>query len=153
MSEVKTWKHKGETLWSGGGFGLSRHTTHTHSHAHLQRPPVHRVVVAQLLTTLILSFVLLPLGKDVALSALLGGLACSVPNAYLLWKAFHYSGARAARQIAKSFYQGEAGKFVLTATAFVLIFTLVKPIEPLALFGAFVLVQVVHWFTPMLIGR
>ena len=151
MSEVKMWKHKGETLWSGESNWLS--TGRTSQHSYLQKPAMHRVVLTQLLVTSILSFVLLPLGRDMSLSALLGGLTCSIPNAYLLWKAFRYSGARSAQKIAKSFYQGEAGKFVLTATAFILIFTLVKPIEPLALFGAFFLVQMVNWFTPMLIGR
>ena len=77
-------------------------------------------------TTLCLSLLLLPMGIVHATSAFLGGLACAIPNAYLVWKAFRYRGASAAQKIARSFYQGEAGKFALTVLAFVLIFTLVK---------------------------
>ena len=128
-------------------------TSRIESRHYLQQPAVYRVVLAQMLATVLLSLVLLPLGRETSLSALFGGLACSVPHAYLLWKTFRYRGARAAQLIAKSFYQGEAGKFVLTALAFVLIFTLFKPVEPVALFGAFILAQVVNWFTPLLIGR
>ncbi|WP_434063448.1 ATP synthase subunit I [Pseudoalteromonas aurantia] len=53
--------------------------------------------------------------------------------------------------MARSFYQGEAGKFALTVLAFILIFTLLPSIEPLALFGAFTLIQAVNWLTPLLI--
>ena len=136
MSEVRAWKY-----------------SNTDRYPHLRRPAVYRVVLAQLLTTLCLSLFLFPLGFVHAFSAFLGGLACTVPNAYMVWKAFRYRGASAAQKIAKSFYQGEAGKFALTMLAFVLIFTLVKPVEPLSLFGAFMLVQLVNWFTPLLIGH
>lgn len=141
MSEVRAWKFSGNL------------NNNNSRYPHLRRPAVHRVVLAQLLTTLCLSLFLLPVGILHALSAFVGGLACAIPNAYLIWKAFQYRGASAAQNIARSFYQGEAGKFLLTMLAFVLIFTLVKPVEPLSLFGAFVLVQSVNWFTPMLIGH
>lgn len=141
MSEVKAWKYS------------SRIQSNDNRYPHLRQPAMYRVVLAQLLTTLCLSLLLLTVGLTYALSAVLGGLACAVPNAYLIWKAFQYRGARSAQKITKSFYQGEAGKFALTMLAFVLIFTLVESIEPVALFGAFVLIQSVNWFTPLLIGR
>ena len=120
---------------------------------HLRRPAVHRVLVAQLLMTLCLSLLLLSLSTTHALSALLGGLTCVVPSSYLVWKAFRYRGARSAQKIVQSFYQGEAGKFVLTCLAFVLIFTWVQSIEPVSLFTAFFLVQLMNWFTPLLIRQ
>ncbi|WP_252177786.1 ATP synthase subunit I [Endozoicomonas sp. 4G] len=119
----------------------------------MQRPRIYRVVLAQLLATASLALLLLLLGKSYAISALSGGLACSIPNAYLVWKAFRYRGASAAQNIARSFYQGEAGKFALTILAFILIFTLIPSIDPLALFGAFALIQAVNWLTPLLIKR
>ncbi|MGB1270821.1 MAG: F0F1 ATP synthase subunit I [Endozoicomonas sp.] len=119
----------------------------------LQRPPVHRVIVAQLIVTTVLSAALFPLGYTVALSAWLGGLCCLVPNAYFIWRAFRFSGAGAAKLITRSFYQGEAGKLVLTAVMFILTYTLVKSLEPVALLGAFILVQMVNWFTPLLVVR
>ncbi|WP_062260746.1 ATP synthase subunit I [Endozoicomonas arenosclerae] len=142
MSVVKAWKSKSEVMFKTGV---------GEKYPHLQQPRMHRVVVAQLLATVCLSLLLLPLGKFYAISALSGGLACSIPNAFLVWRAFRYRGASAAQKIARSFYQGEAGKFVLTVLAFILIFTLVPSIEPLALFGAFALIQAVNWLTPLLI--
>ena len=139
MSEIRAWKQGGNLQNN-----ISRYP-------HLRRPAVHRVVLVQLLTTLCLSLFLLPLSVTHAVSAFIGGLACAIPNAYLVWRAFRYRGASAAQKIVSSFYQGEAGKFALTMLSFVLIFTLVDPVEPVSLFGAFVLVQLVNWFTPLLI--
>ncbi|MFK0570227.1 F0F1 ATP synthase subunit I [Endozoicomonas sp.] len=119
----------------------------------LQQPPVHRVVVAQLAVSAVLALVLLPQGITFALSALLGGLCCSLPNAYFVWRAFRYRGARSAKLIVSSFYRGEAGKLVLTTAGFILVFTLVKPLEPLALFGSFIAVQAVSWFAPLLVAH
>ena len=122
-------------------------------YAHLRQPPVYRVVVVQLLVTLGVSLLLLPFGENEALSALLGGLACSIPNAFFVWKSFQHWGARAALKIARSFYYGEAGKFALTILAFVMIFRLIPSVKPLPLFGAFALIQVVNWFTPLIIKQ
>ncbi len=145
MSEIKTWKFQ-RLMHTDNKFRKSEY-------AYLARPPVHRVILTQLLVTALLFLILLPAGNEIAISALLGGLCCSIPNAYLVWKTFRHRGARAAKLIAISFYQGEAGKFILTIVAFVMVFTLVKPLEPLALFFAFILVQAVNWFTPLLVKR
>lgn len=145
MSEVKAWKDRAIT---SGSQRLDEQ-----ERPWLQRPPVHRVVVAQFIVNAVLSAALFPLGFTVALSAWLGGLCCLVPNAYFIWRAFRFSGAGVAKLITRSFYQGEAGKLALTAVMFMLTFTLVKPVEPVALFGAFILVQMVNWFTPLLVVR
>ena len=144
MSDVEAWE-EGENVAADVGVGSVM------QYAHLRRPAMYRVVLAQLLTTFCLSLILLPSGMVYVISAAVGGLACAVPNAFLLWKLFQYKGASAAQKITRSFYQGEAGKFALTMLAFVLIFTLIDPVEPVALFGAFIVVQLVNWFTPLLI--
>jgi len=77
-------------------------------------------------------------------SALLGGLTCAIPNGYFIWRAFKYSGARSVDQVVRSFYQGESWKFVLTAVSFAVIFSRVDPLNPWALFGAFIIVQFSH---------
>lgn len=122
-------------------------------YSHLQQPKVYRVVVAQLLATFCLALIALPFGTSEATSALMGGLACSIPNAFFVWRAFRYRGASAAKDIARSFYQGEAGKFVLTALAFTLIFTLIPTVKPLPLFSVFALIQAVNWLTPLIIRQ
>jgi|GEM_PF-757170 len=119
----------------------------------LQRPPVYRVVAAQLLVSVLLALILLPLGYNVSLSSILGSLCCALPNAYFTWRVFRFHGARQAKQIVSSFYRGAAGKLLLTAASFVMVFTLVKPVVPLALFGSFIAVQAVSWFAPLLIRK
>ncbi len=85
------------------------------------------------------------LHSDVAAkSALLGGLTCAIPNAYFVWRAFRYSGARSAVRIVQSFYQGETWKFLLTALCFIAIFQRVEPLNVLALFAGFITVQLGH---------
>ena len=142
MSEVRAWKYKSCNMFSDNSRA---------KYPHLRRPPMHRVIVAQFLVTMCLTLLMLLVGKSEAISVLSGGLASGIPNAFLVWRAFRYRGASAAQDIAKSFYQGEAGKFVLTILAFILIFTLIPSINPLALFGAFTLIQAVNWLTPLLI--
>ena len=120
---------------------------------HLRKPPIFRVIIVQAIITLLLSAGLLAVDTTVAVSALLGGLICLVPNAYLVYRAFSHSGARAAKTIVKEFYKGEAGKFILTCAGFAVVFAQVRPLNAVALFGAFILVQAVNWFTPLLVAK
>ncbi|APR65524.1 F0F1 ATP synthase subunit I [Thalassolituus oleivorans] len=115
-----------------------------HRLSSIPRPPVYRIVLLQLILT-VLSASLAWLYSDVAAySALLGGLTCALPNAYFVWRAFRYSGARSTVQVVQSFYQGESWKFVLTALSFAVIFQRVEPLNVLALFAGFITVQLGH---------
>ena len=135
---------------------LAKHNSacvNVHRYHWLQPAPVHRVIVAQLLVCVLLSLVLLPFGFNVILSSISGGLCCALPNAYFVWRAFRFRGARQARQVVSSFYLGAAGKLLLTVAGFVMVFTLVKPAAPLVLFGSFIAVQAVSWFAPLLLAQ
>ncbi|WP_430460783.1 ATP synthase subunit I [Thalassolituus sp. LLYu03] len=112
--------------------------------AGIPRPPAYRIVIFQVLLTFAVALLALLHSPLAAKSAFLGGLTCAVPNAYFIWKAFKYSGARSAAQIVQSFYQGEAWKFVLTSLCFVVIFQRVEPLNVLALFAGFITVQLGH---------
>ncbi|MFC3679384.1 ATP synthase subunit I [Bacterioplanoides pacificum] len=108
------------------------------------RRAVYRVMLVQLALTAAAALIAW-LHSDVAAgSALLGGLTCAVPNAYFLWRAFRYSGARSADKVVQSIYQGEAWKFLLTALCFAVIFVRVEPLNVPALFIAFMTVQLGH---------
>lgn len=85
-------------------------------------------------------------GPDAAVSALIGGLISAIPNAYFIYKTFLFSGARQTTQVLKSFYQGGTWKMVLTATGFAAAFKLIHPIDLMALFGAFIVVQSTNFF-------
>lgn len=120
------------------------------------RQPFHRlavfpVLLVQLAVLLLAAIALYATqGKVSGYSGLCGGLIAWLPNLYFAHKAFRFSGARAAQAIVRSFYAGEAGKLILTAVLFALTFAGVKPLEALAVFGVFLLTQLVNWFAPLL---
>jgi ATP synthase protein I len=120
------------------------------------RLPFHRlavfpVLLTQLAVLLLAAAVLYATrGAVSGYSGLCGGLIAWLPNLYFAHKAFRFSGARAAQAIVRSFYAGEAGKMILTAVLFALTFAGVKPLDALAVFGVFLLTQLVNWFAPLL---
>ncbi len=112
----------------------------------IKRPPVYRITLIQLgLSGLIASLFLLK-SQDAAISALVGGLICAIPNAYFIYKAFKYSGAQQVGYVLKSFYQGGTWKMVLTAIGFAAAYKLIHPLDFWALFSTFVIVQAVNFF-------
>ncbi|PTU76785.1 F0F1 ATP synthase subunit I [Pseudomonas indoloxydans] len=118
------------------------------------RLPVFPVLLAQLIVLLLAAGVMWQwLGGVAGYSALLGGLIAWLPNLYFAHKAFRFSGARAAREIVRSFYAGEAGKLILTFVLFALTFAGVKPLAAPALFGVYLLTLLVSWFAPLLITK
>ncbi|WP_089169736.1 F0F1 ATP synthase subunit I [Azotobacter chroococcum] len=107
----------------------------------LYRLPVFRVLVVQALTGLVTAFACgVFWGLVAGYSALLGGLIAWLANLYFAHKAFRYFGARSAKAVVQSLWSGEMGKLILTAALFALVFVGVQPLEPLALFGGYLLV-------------
>ena len=64
-----------------------------------------------------------------------------IPNVYFTYKAFQYFGARSIGVIVQSFWAGEMGKLILTAVLFAVLFLGVKPLNVLAVFVGYILVQ------------
>ncbi|CAE6955074.1 MAG: F0F1 ATP synthase subunit I [Pseudomonadaceae bacterium] len=125
--------------------------TRTPNRLPFHRWPVFPVLVVQLIVALLLAAVFWQWRGPIAgYSGLCGGLIAWLPNVYFAHKAFRFSGARAAQAIVRSFYAGEAGKLILTAALFTLTFAGVKPLDALAVFGVFLLTQLVNWFAPLL---
>lgn len=85
-------------------------------------------------------------------SALLGGLICLIPDIMFGRMAFRYRGARVARQIVSSFYKGEALKVVLTIFLFTLVFISFK-VVPLVFFLTYIIMQLSHWFLPLVLAN
>lgn len=111
------------------------------------------LLIYQLIGCVLLSATALVFGLIPAYSVLLGGLICLVPNAWFAYRTFQFQGARAAQEIVRSFYAGEAGKLALTAIMFAGVFIGVKPLNALALFTGFCLIQLVGWLVPLLYSR
>ena len=51
-----------------------------------------------------------------------------------------------------SFYQGEAGKLILCAILFTMVFKWIQPLDIAALFLTFAIMLVTNWLTPLLAG-
>ncbi len=110
---------------------------------------VKRLLKTQLLTSILISLLfLLFAGKNEGISAMLGGLIAIVPSILFAKELFRYQGARAAQQIVKNFYLGEALKIFSTAILFTLVFVLYK-IAPLAFFSTYIVVLMTYWFAPL----
>jgi ATP synthase protein I len=90
-------------------------------------------------------------GQTAAVSALLGGLAAVLPNAFLAARLIA-PGAASAQALLRAAWVGEAGKLVLTVVAFIAIFALVRPISAPAVFAGFIAVQLVV-FGALLFGN
>ncbi|HLF12429.1 MAG TPA: ATP synthase subunit I [Gammaproteobacteria bacterium] len=89
-------------------------------------------------------------GSVVAASALLGGFVAVVPNGFLAARLLAPR-ADSARALMRSAWLGEIGKILLTALLFGVIFGVVRPISPLAVFGGFIAAQSVI-FGALLLG-
>ncbi|MGL5741917.1 MAG: ATP synthase subunit I [Legionella sp.] len=117
----------------------------------LSKRGIVRLWLVQLGVTLIIATVsAIALNANAAISALLGGMVCFVPNAYFAIKLFKYEGARSARQIVNSFYKGEALKIVISVFLFTAVFLLFK-ITPLVFFASYIMILMTHWFAPLII--
>jgi len=134
-----------------------------HRYSNLRYPIMHRgrdrlavvraLLIYQLAGCVLLSAAALVFGLTPAYSVLLGGLICLVPNTWFAYRTFRFQGARAAREIVRSFYAGEAGKLALTALMFAGVFIGIKPLNALALFAGFCLIQLVGWIVPLVHGH
>lgn len=64
-----------------------------------------------------------------AWSVLAGGMIAIIPHLYFAVYAFRYRGATSAVRVARSFYRGEAGKFILTLLGFATLFAFAPQVQ------------------------
>lgn len=112
--------------------------------ASIKGPALGKLYATQIALLSATSLGLLSVDITTAYSVLLGGLTFIVPTGFFARQAFRFRGAQATQRIAQAFYRGETTKFVLTAMAFALIFTLVKPLNLMALWLAYIAALFVH---------
>jgi ATP synthase protein I len=91
------------------------------------------------------------MGGVAGASALLGGAAVVIPNGFLAATLLQQSRDDSAGAILRAAWIGELGKLLLTALLFGVIFGLVRPIEPAAVFAGLIAAQLVV-FGSLLIG-
>ncbi|MEZ5526256.1 MAG: ATP synthase subunit I [Gammaproteobacteria bacterium] len=120
----------------------------------IKAPPIYKIIASQLIAVGFITTVgYTTLDWISAYSLLLGGMICTVPNAYFSFKAFRYRGARAAQKIVRAFYLGEAVKILLMGAGFALSFIYVEPLSSRALFAGFITVYLVGLMATMRVTR
>jgi ATP synthase protein I len=106
--------------------------------------PLLVILSAQLALSLALAAVFWGVSGSVSgYSALLGGLACVIPNAFLALRLVVPRRDPGASALVRAAYIGELGKLALTALMFGMIFVLVRPLAAGALFAGFIAAQLV----------
>jgi ATP synthase protein I len=119
----------------------------------LPRPPVYRVLLAQSVVLVLCATAMYFVDAVTAKSILLGGMVFLVPHSWFAWRVFRFSGAGAARKVVQGFYRAEAGKFLLSCAAFASVFILVRPLDAVAFFCAYIVLYVANGvFTARLKG-
>ena len=86
-------------------------------------------------------------GATAGYSALLGGLICVLPNAFLALRMVAGTMGGDPRRALTATYIGAAGKLILTAALFTAVFVLVRPLRPGWLFSGFLAAQGVVWIS------
>jgi|TARA_Y100000310_G_C20621428_1_gene783516 ATP synthase protein I len=113
----------------------------------LRYSPIHQIVLVQLIATFIASASFLLSGWVAAYSALLGGMICVLPNAYLADRITRTKGLT-REQKAGRWMRGETGKIMQSGVMFALVFIWIKPLDPVLLFLTFIGIQLLHWLVP-----
>ena len=109
-----------------------------------------RILVAQAVATLVVTLVGLAFGLREALFALIGGATALIANALFAFWVFGRYRAGEPGKLLSQFYGGELLKLGFIALAFAAVIIWFDPLSPLALFGAFFVVQVLP---PLLANR
>lgn len=82
-------------------------------------------------------------GSVAGYSALLGSLACVIPNAFLAMRLAVSRRDPGARALIRAAYAGELGKLALTVLIFSVVFIVVRPLAAAPLFAGFIAAQLV----------
>jgi len=103
---------------------------------------VAKVLLAQLGLTVALALIFWGTdGRVSGYSALLGGLTCVIPNAFLALRLVAPRRDPGAGALVRAAYIGELGKLALTVLMFSMVFTLVRPLAAGPLFVGFIAAQ------------
>ncbi len=98
-------------------------------------------ILAQLLTTMVLSAALLIYDYVAAYSALAGGITATLASAWFAIKVFRVKSKETPEILLATFYVGEIYRFVFTGAMFVIAFVLIKPLNVVAFLGLYFLIH------------
>ncbi len=99
-------------------------------------------IKAQLVATVVLSLLMATLGWIACYSAFAGGAIATLANAWFALKVFRIDRLDQPAALLTAFYVGEIYRFLLTASLFIVVFLLIKPINIIVLMSIFFLVHI-----------
>ncbi len=121
-----------------------------------QRQAAYRVLLLQCVMAVIIVIFAHLRDENFAYAVLVGATISLVASAYFTFKVFRYAGVHQSHQMVRSFYAGEAGKFVITFVMFAVAFKsmaiLREPQNAFALLLAFFIVHISAWLLPLLLS-
>ncbi len=101
--------------------------------------PIATILLGQLGLSVVLALLFWGIGgRTAGYSALLGGMTCVIPNAFLALRLVVPRRDPGAQGLLRAAYIGELGKIALTVLMFSLVFTLVRPLAVVPLFSGFI---------------
>ena len=89
--------------------------------------------------------------ENVMLSALVGCMACLVPNTYQGIRMLKLTENDNAVQWLGFAYRSELVKWLMTGMIFLLAFTANYPWDPIVLFAGYIFLQISSWFVPLVL--
>ena len=104
---------------------------------------VKRTLLCQMVTTLMLLALGLLFDTTVAISLLAGAMSSTFGTAAFAFGTFGQYRAQALRLLVVRFYAAELLKIVVIATSFVIAFRVIEGVNPAALFGAYLVTQII----------
>ena len=104
---------------------------------------IKRIVFIQFAASLIAGLLSLLINESWALSVLTGAMIASLSNAYFAWKVFSRQKETESAQILTTYYGAEVGKIILTVMLFVAAFNAIKPLNVVAMMGAYLIITLI----------
>lgn len=121
-----------------------------------QRQAAYKLVLAQLVMTVVMALLALLRDKNLAIAVFVGAAISLIASTYFTLKVFRYSGVHHSQHVVKSFYAGETGKFVITFVLFAMAFKWLEILKEtqnaFALLLAFFIVHITAWISPLLLS-
>ena len=112
---------------------------------------IFKTLIAQYLLGGIYLIGVLIWNDSVILSALVGCMACLVPNSYHSIRMLKQTKNNNALQWLGYAYRSEFVKWLMTGMIFVLAFTADYNWDPIVLFAGYILIQLSSWFIPFVL--
>jgi ATP synthase protein I len=104
---------------------------------------IKTLILLQFAFSLCISLCALLISQSLAVSLLTGGMIASLANGYFAWKVFAKQQETESAQILSTYYGAEVGKIILTVMLFVFAISVIKPLNVIALMGAYLLITMI----------